>query len=344
MWPVGSLFIAPVWGLAVSRPVDEAPPVTRVALGTDAVRLPPVPGQPELVGYLSRPPGPGPFPAVVLLHGCGGMRSNEVLWRAYFTNLGFVTLAVDSLRPRGLRQICTGAGQVTWSMRAADAFAALDYLAELPFVRSDKVVVMGFSHGAGIALDVVTASRIEARPPEAPRFAATVAFYPGCSYVRRQMAEYRAPVLILVGDADDWTPATECRKLAERHPDQIELRVYPGAMHAFDVLEWSVTHLPDAVNRHSPTGKGATVGGDAKAVWSASLDIWTCLSQNGLLGGRSRGRPPRPRPPGTDLFGGTGPFAGAARFAGTERYRFPFPVAPNGHAPTDGHPPQPQRK
>jgi len=290
MWPVGSLFMGPVWGLAVTRPRDEAPPPARIGVGTESVRLPTAPGQPELVGYLSRPPGRGPFPAVVLLHGCGGMRSNEVLWRGYFTNLGFVTLAVDSLRPRGLAQICTGAGQVTWSMRAADAFAALDYLAGLPFVQSDKVVAMGFSHGAGIALDVVTASRIEARPAEAPRFAATVALYPGCCYKRRQLAEYRAPVLILVGDADDWTPAADCRELAARHPNQIDLRVYPGALHAFDVVEWPVTYLPDAVNRHSPTGKGATVGGDLGALWSAGFDIWTFLSRHRLLWERDRGR------------------------------------------------------
>ncbi len=292
---LGPLLIAPVWGLAVSRPRDEAPSATRVAVGTETISLRTAPEQPELVGYLSRPHGPGPFPAVVLLHGCGGMRSNEVLWRAYFANLGFVTLSVDSLRPRGVGQICTGTGQVTSAMRAADAYAALDYLAGLPFVLPNKIVAMGFSHGAGIALDIVTTFRLEPRPADAPRYAVAVALYPGCSFVRRQMATYEAPVLILVGDADDWTPAVYCRQLAERHSDRIDLKVYPGALHAFDIVEWPVTRLPDAVNRHSPTGKGATVGGDFGALWSAGFDIWTFLSRHGFIWRKDR-RPERHPP------------------------------------------------
>ncbi len=287
MWALDSLFVAPKWGMAISRPIDEAPSPTRVTAGTEPVRLPTGPDRPEMVGYLTRPSGPGPFPAVVLLHGCGGMRSNEVLWRAFFTNLGFVTLAVDSLRPRGLGQICKGTGLVTSAMRAADAFAALDYLADQPYVRPDRIMVMGFSHGGGIALDVVTAFRIDARPADAPRFNASVALYPSCSYVRRQMAEYRAPVLVLVGEADDWTPADACRQLAERHPELITLKTYPGALHAFDVLEWKPTFLPDAVNRHSPTGKGASVGGNLAAAWLAYADIWRFLHQRGIIGGVS---------------------------------------------------------
>ena len=52
--------------------------------------------------------------------------------------------------------------------------------------------------------------------------------------------------LILVGELDDWTPAVECRNLAEGRDDwgisrrkgmgvPIELTVYPGAYHDFDV-------------------------------------------------------------------------------------------------------------
>ena len=31
--------------------------------------------EPKLLGYLARPTGEGPFPAVVVLHGCGGFSS-----------------------------------------------------------------------------------------------------------------------------------------------------------------------------------------------------------------------------------------------------------------------------
>ena len=34
----------------------------------------------RLVGYMARPPGAGPFSAVVLLHGCGGFHSSMISW------------------------------------------------------------------------------------------------------------------------------------------------------------------------------------------------------------------------------------------------------------------------
>src|SRR5712691_9069623 len=64
------------------------------------------PGQPSTVldGYLFRPPGDGKHPAIVGLHGCGGMFSRTSgqitaiyrAWAAEFTRLGYVFLVVDS--------------------------------------------------------------------------------------------------------------------------------------------------------------------------------------------------------------------------------------------------------
>ena len=55
-------------------------------------------------GYPTKPEGSGPFPAVVLLHGCGGwteaVRQERAAW---FTNLGYVALAVDSFATRGIK-------------------------------------------------------------------------------------------------------------------------------------------------------------------------------------------------------------------------------------------------
>jgi dienelactone hydrolase len=70
----------------------------------------------------------------------------------------------------------------------------------------------------------------------AERFRAAVAYYPGCITLPR----FTAPVAILIGEADDWTPAERCRDMV-RHarPDSapIAMTVYPGAHHAFDVVQ-----------------------------------------------------------------------------------------------------------
>ena len=68
------------------------------------------------------------------------------------------------------------------------------------------------------------------------RFHAAIAYYPGCIALPR----FTAPVLILIGEVDDWTPVAHCRDMV-RHarPDSapIAMTVYPGAHHAFDVVQ-----------------------------------------------------------------------------------------------------------
>jgi dienelactone hydrolase len=55
---------------------------------------------------LYKPDGPGPFPAVVLLHSCGGIRPYNHDWAQQLKEHGFVAKVVDSFGPRGLDIIC----------------------------------------------------------------------------------------------------------------------------------------------------------------------------------------------------------------------------------------------
>ena len=53
-------------------------------------------------GLISKPDGKGPFPAVVLLHSCGGFTSHVTSdWPSYLTGLGYVVLSVDTFGSRG---------------------------------------------------------------------------------------------------------------------------------------------------------------------------------------------------------------------------------------------------
>src|SRR3972149_5417972 len=55
---------------------------------------------------LRRPPGQGPFPALVLLHGCSGITSVQRDWAERLSEWGYVTLIVDSFGPREVRNVC----------------------------------------------------------------------------------------------------------------------------------------------------------------------------------------------------------------------------------------------
>ena len=81
-----------------------------------------------------------------------------------------------------------------------------------------------------------------------------------------------APLLILIGENDDWTPAEPCRKLTEISRQAgypVSIKVYSGAHHGFDSNN-PVRYDPARVNGNSPSGRGATTGGDPKA-WDDSV-------------------------------------------------------------------------
>jgi dienelactone hydrolase len=142
-----------------------------------------------------------------------------------------VALTIDSLGPRGM-----ASRGVSGSLdQPFDAYAALRYLSQLDFVDPARVAVLGQSMGGFSALYAV--DRDMAAQYFSERFRAAIAYYPGCDIPAAWMT---APALVLIGEADDWTPAERCREMvAHSRPDgaRISLTVYPGAYHAFDVAE-----------------------------------------------------------------------------------------------------------
>jgi dienelactone hydrolase len=81
-----------------------------------------------------------------------------------------------------------------------------------------------------------------------------------------------APLLILIGEIDDWTPAEPCRKLteaAEQAGYPVSVKIYPGAHHSFDSNN-PVRYVEGRINVNSATGRGATTGGNAEA-WADSI-------------------------------------------------------------------------
>jgi dienelactone hydrolase len=184
-------------------------------------------GEP-IAGYLARPAGAGPFPAVVLLHSCLGLPSNRKAIEAALNSAGYVALFVDEFSSRGLKETCS----VDFPQLAPDAFGALAALAHEPGVDTDRVAVVGFSQGADGALAAAASPSGAAHGvAEGLAFRAAAAFYPPCANEAGQ--RLAIPTLIVVGAADQVTPAADCRRLAEGQPD-VRLIVLPGAGHCFD--------------------------------------------------------------------------------------------------------------
>jgi dienelactone hydrolase len=253
------------------------------------VRFPNVtPGAPVMItATLVRPAGPGPFPAVVQLHGCAGVEAQSFRWARWLAERGYVALVVDSLGPRNATGDCrSGPDEPPITARFDDTFGALRYLHSLPEVRADRVAAIGWSQGAVYAMATINGPSLERarrRGVTLPAigFAAAIGVYPDCSsLVNEQVVR---PLLVLIGEADDWTPAVKCREMVEamrgRGADAT-ITVYPGAYHYFDVEGQRHEVLAQVENVYRPGGFGATVAYQAEAAADAHRRIAEFLARH----------------------------------------------------------------
>lgn len=141
---------------------------------------PNLPGQLTLAARIYTPDanlaGPGPYPAVIILHGSGGLWSNDIIanglvsqfkeWGEDLTGMGYLAIFPDSYNPRGIPgnfgnrrphynpelddHLCSPNYE-----RPKDVIATLAYLAGRGDVDPERVALMGFSHGAQTAMNAV---------------------------------------------------------------------------------------------------------------------------------------------------------------------------------------------
>jgi hypothetical protein len=105
-------------------------------------------GNVRLAGTLTLPPGPGPFAAVVLLHG-GGAQDRNFLWVApFFADAGVAVLAYDK---RGVGGSTGDWRSAVAADLASDAVAAVDFLRAQPEIDRGRIGLYGSSNGGWVA-------------------------------------------------------------------------------------------------------------------------------------------------------------------------------------------------
>ena len=295
---------AVISGLAAAAP-GAAQPASYMASTVSMATTQRDGGTEEIPATILKPPGDGPFGAVVVLHDCSGLGARSsgapMRWATLLADQGYVAIVPDSFSTRGFPAgVCFTPDDVVPQLRRVvpiqrsyDAYAALAFLRGLPYVDGRHVALMGGSHGGSSTLASMVAPVSDKAPLVEERrhgFAAAIALYPGCgdrygtwSTTRAlgnhgAIADYSgvyqpiAPLLILIGERDDWTPAKPCEELTRRaqaagYP--VTIKVYPGAQHAFD-SNAPTRYLPNRRNANSETGRGATTGGDP-AAWADAI-------------------------------------------------------------------------
>ncbi|OUC13129.1 MAG: hypothetical protein B0A82_18865 [Alkalinema sp. CACIAM 70d] len=191
------------------------------------------PAAEQVHARIYKPEGAGPFPAILVLHGCDGIKQHYEGWAEVAASWGYVAVLVDSFTGRGFGQICTNTADVQPDERVLDIVGTTAYLKTLPYVKADAIGLFGFSHGGWTIMKGVQAN---ARLTNSGVKAA-VAYYPWCDPERDGNVDL--PLLILMGAADNWTPPERCRNLKDqrrlRKPELVDMVFYDGAYHAFDI-------------------------------------------------------------------------------------------------------------
>ncbi len=190
-------------------------------------------GETTLQGYLVRPEGEGPFPAVLLLHEWWGLNAELPHLADALAAQGYIVLAPDVYRgrvastvPGALWMRLTTPNQPIW----ADADSALAYLRGLDGVDPERVASVGFCFGGEQSLQLGLRA--------ADELTAVVLFY-GSTVTDPQQLQaltQAQPVLGIFGAEDQQIPVSEVEAFEAALTNagiQNTVTVYDGVGHAF---------------------------------------------------------------------------------------------------------------
>ena len=225
---------------------------------------------------------------VIALHGCGGLyattgsrkgqlNARQQAMAMLLTAEGYSVIFPDSLTPRGETEVCTqkiGLRNVGQTERRADVLGTLEWVAAQPWAQPNRIALLGWSHGGSAVLAATDATRADVRA-QAVKPAVAVAFYPGCAAALKSGYKPTVPLVLMLGEKDDWTPPEPCVALGKYVG--AEVNVYADSFHGFDAPSGQVRLRTDVPNGINP-GKGVHVGPNPVARQQANARLLSVLA------------------------------------------------------------------
>ena len=179
------------------------------------------------------------YPAVLLIHGSGGISGYVDDWARHLNAMGVATFIVDSFTGRGLYKLNNDQARLGRLAMIVDAYRALDVLARQKSIDRTRIALMGFSRGGQVTLNA-SLKRFQQMhgTGSGNSFAAYISFYPACGTRFKDDEDVvDRPIRIFHGSADNYSPIEPCRAYVKRLKQQgkdVVLHEMAGAHHVFD--------------------------------------------------------------------------------------------------------------
>ena len=175
------------------------------------------------------------FPLIIGVAGSLGWKKHHYDYLKMYQDLGFATFELNSFKSRDIESTVGEQNQVTTAAMIVDAYKALEILSEHPSIDKDKISITGWSLGGAVTLFSAWLPLKNAINNDL-KFASHLAFYPPCFFELENLEFSKAPIHILIGELDDWTPSAPCNKLVEllSNNSNIGITVFKDSHHGFD--------------------------------------------------------------------------------------------------------------
>lgn len=177
------------------------------------------------------------FPAVVLIHGSGGVSGSMDFWVHTLNQAGIATLVVDTFSGRGITSTVQDQTLLHSLAMMVDSYRALDLLAKHPRIDASKISIMGFSKGA-VASVFSASTRFKAQYGGPAKFASHIGLYTPCNTRFIGDTDLTGSQMRLFhGTSDDYVNVVPCRayvaELKSKGVD-ITLTEFANTQHGYD--------------------------------------------------------------------------------------------------------------
>ena len=196
----------------------------------------------------------GKIPAMIIVHGSGGVRGErEFAYAREFNPLGIASVVIDSFTPRGIKSTVRNQAPVSSYDMLIDAVHTLNTVAHHPAIDPARIGIIGFSKGGTVAIEAALRRYMDPLAVVKRGFAVLVAMYPWCGNLPLDFhAASGAPLHMLLGEQDRYAGTESCKEFGEKFAaagGNLTLKIYPGAQHDWDFP--GSAHWTDAAGQNT---------------------------------------------------------------------------------------------